>query len=92
MAADDLTSFLQQERNQAENTLMNLVPEKPYYIVYQDLWPQVLGRHVVRRPDVNEIAARLRREGRLLFPDWEKGKRISQPNYRIQRGQGTMNA
>lgn len=85
MAPDELTFFLQGECKSAEGTLLALAPEKPNFIPYEKLWPQVLARHVVRRPDVNKIAARLRREGRLFFPDWEKGKQIPQPSYRTQR-------
>ena len=38
-----------------------------------------------RRPDVNKIAARLRSEKRLAFPDWEDRKRVPHPTYRTQR-------
>ena len=62
-----------------------LSPAQPGEIVYEKLWPQVLARHVVRLPDVNRITARLRDEGTLLFPDWERGKRVPQPGYRVQR-------
>jgi hypothetical protein len=53
--------------------------------LYEKLWPQVLARHVVRKPDVNTIAVHLRDEGKLLFPDWERGKRVPQASYRTQR-------
>lgn len=85
MAPDELEVFLQHESNEAEKTLFELVPQVPGSILYENLWPQVLARHVVRRPDINKIAARLRREGRLFFPDWEQGKHIPQPYYRTQR-------
>jgi three-Cys-motif partner protein len=85
MGPDDLTAFQQVERAAAEQTLLNWTPEAPASIQYDKLWPQVLARHVVRRPDVNTIAAQLRKDGRLLFPDWEKGKRVPQSNYRTQR-------
>lgn len=90
MAPDELTSFLQDECTKAEKTLLELTPKEPQSITYEKLWPKVLARHVVRRPNVNEIAARLRREGRLLFPDWAKGKRVPQSNYRTQRVQSTV--
>jgi three-Cys-motif partner protein len=85
MGPDDLAAFRQAERAAAETSLLNLTPEVPGSIQYDKLWPQILARHVVRRTDVNMIAAQLRKDGRLLFPDWEKGKRIPQPNYRAQR-------
>jgi three-Cys-motif partner protein len=86
MAPDDLVAFQKAEHAAAEGTLLSLSPKRPDSIVYEKLWPQVLARHVVRRVDVNQIAARLRSEGRLAFPDWEKNKRIPQPQYRVQRG------
>jgi three-Cys-motif partner protein len=85
MGPDDLTKFQDVERRAAEYTLLKLAPKAPDSIRYEELWPLVLARHVVRKPDVNQIAARLRRDGELLIPDWEKGKQVPQPQYRIQR-------
>ena len=85
MGPDDLTAVQEAERQTAEQTLLKLAPEAPDSIRYNSLWPQVLARHIVRRTDVNQIAARLRREGKLLIPEWEKGKQVPQPHYRIQR-------
>ena len=85
MGPDDLTVFRARQHRAAEQTLLELTPESPGAIRYENLWPQVLVRHVVRRTDVNEIVARLRREGKLLISDWEKGRKVPQPHYRIQR-------
>jgi hypothetical protein len=85
MGPDDLTAFQQAEHAAAEQTLLKLTPEEPDAIRYEKLWPLVLARHVVRRTDVNAIAARLRKDGHLLFPDWEKGKSVPQSDYRAQR-------
>jgi hypothetical protein len=85
MGPDELTAFQESERRAAEQTMLRLAPEAPDSIRYGRLWPQVLVQNIVRRTDVNQIAARLRRDGRLLVPDWEKGKHIPQPHYRIQR-------
>ena len=85
MGPDDLIAFQKAEQESAEQTLLHLAPRQPGSIIYEKLWPQVLAKHVVRRVDVNQIAARLRNESKLLFPDWEKNKRIPQPQYRVQR-------
>ncbi len=85
MGPDELITFLRSQREEAERTFLELTPETPSSILYESLWPQVLARHVVRLPDVNQIGVRLRDDGRLLFPDWEKGKRVPQPRYRVQR-------
>ncbi len=85
MGPDDLTAFQNMERRAAEATLLSLTPQQPASAQYDELWPKVLARHVVRKTDVNKIAARLREDGKLLFPDWEKGKRVPQANYRTQR-------
>jgi hypothetical protein len=84
MGPNDL-AFLEDERRAAEETLLRLTPEAPDVIRYEKLWPLVLARDIVRRTDVNQIAARLRREGRLLIPDWEQGKRVPRPAYHLQR-------
>jgi hypothetical protein len=85
MGPDELKAFLDNEKKHAEVTLIALVPRQPASIPYEKLWPQVLSRHVVRLPDVNGIAARLRASAQLLFPDWEKGKRVPQSRYRTQK-------
>lgn len=85
MGPDEFNSFITAELSAAEETLVELCPVQPGAIVYEKLWPQVLSRHVVRLPDVNKIAARLREEGTLLFPDWKLGKRVPQSGYRVQR-------
>jgi three-Cys-motif partner protein len=82
---DDISPLLEAERKAAEQTLLTLTPIQPSSILYKDLWPQVLARHIIRRPDVNKLAAALKSDGRLFFPDWEKQKRVPQPNYRVQR-------
>lgn len=85
MAPDKLESFLRDQRVEAERTLVELAPKSPLFLTYERLRAQVLARHVVRSPDVNKIAARLHHEKQLLFPGWEKGRRVPQPAYRIQR-------
>ncbi len=85
MASDELESFFQNQRMEAEKTLLELAPNSPHFLTYEKLRARVLTRHVVRCPDVNKIAARLRHEKRVLFPDWEPGKRVPQPGYRTQR-------
>jgi three-Cys-motif partner protein len=85
MGPDELKAFLENERRNAEATLLALTPKQPHSIAYERLWPLVLSRNVVRLPDVNKIAAALRGKKELLFPDWEKGKRVPQAQYRTQR-------
>lgn len=85
MAPDKLEQFLEKQRSEAEATLLELAPSKPDFLVYEKLRAQVLARHVVRAPDVNKIGAELHKQKRLLIPDWEKGKKVPQAGYRLQR-------
>ena len=85
MGPDELNAFLADERRQAERSLLELTPRKPAAIRYEALWPEVLARHVIRRPQVNELAVKLRNARALEFPDWEKSKRVPQPSYRTWR-------
>ena len=85
MGRDELNAFLANERQQAERSLLELTPQKPAAIRYDKLWPQVLARHVISLPQVNELAVKLRKAQALEFPDWEKGKRVPQPSYRTWR-------
>lgn len=85
MGPDELNAFLGGERLLAQRSLLELTPQKPTAIRYEALWPEVLARHVVRLPEVNKLAANLRKAQSLEFPDWEKGKRVPQPSYRTWR-------
>jgi three-Cys-motif partner protein len=86
MGPDDLLRHLQSEREAATRRILELTPAQPSAIQYDQLWPQILGRSVVTKVDVNEIVARLRKENKLLIPDWEKRKRVPQDGHRLQRG------
>jgi three-Cys-motif partner protein len=85
MGPDELSAFLAGERRHAERSLLELTPQKPGAIRYEELWPEVLARHVIRRPQVNELAVKLRNTRAIEFPEWEKGKRVPQPSYRTWR-------
>lgn len=82
---DDTLGFLEAQKVAAKETLLSLVPAGPADVEYGTVWPKVLERHVVTRPDVNLIAAGLRKEGVLSFPGWEKGKRVPQNPYRMSK-------
>jgi three-Cys-motif partner protein len=85
MAPDKLETFFQDEQVKAEETLLELAPSSPHFLNYEKLRAQVMARHVITAPNLNKIAVRLYKQNRLLFPDWEKGKRVPQSNYRTQR-------
>ncbi len=85
MGPDEVNAFLVRECQLAERSLLDLTPRKPAAIRYEMLWPEILARHVIRRPQVNELAVKLRKAHALEFPDWEKGKRVPQPSYRTWR-------
>jgi len=85
MAPNELETMLAAARVAAEKTLLELTPIAPEATKYENVWPRVLAKHVVRRPDVNQIAARLRKEQKIVFTDWERGRRVPQPNCKMQK-------
>ena len=85
MGPDLTQQFLRGERVAAECALIEIAPMAPETITWEALWPQVLALHAVRLTELNGIAVKLRAEGRLLFPDWQPGRRVPQPAYRVQR-------
>jgi hypothetical protein len=85
MSENEAKQFLDYERSKARETLLALTPVLPGTIAYKDLWPKVLAKHVVMKPEVNKIAAALRKESQIVFPGWEKGKRVPQPAYLMHR-------
>ena len=91
MAPNDFVTFSKVQQAAAERSLLELSPMAPDTIRYDKLWPLVLSQHVIRLTELHKIAARLRKEGRLVFPDWEPRKRIPQNGYRVQRPLGSGN-
>ena len=85
MAPNELETMLAAAKVAAEKTLLELTPAAPKTTKYEDVWLRVLAKHVVRLPDVNQIAARLRKEQKIAFPDWQSGKRVPQPNYKMHK-------
>jgi three-Cys-motif partner protein len=85
MAPNELAAFLETQRQEAKALLLRLTPDSPATIRYRDLWPQILARLVVRHSDVNKITAQLRQNGLVAIPGWEKGRRVPQPEYRVQK-------
>jgi hypothetical protein len=83
LARDETADFLEQEKKAAKATLLALVPAAPKVTTYEKVWPQVLERHVVTKPEVNSIAAALRAAGKLEVPDWEFRRRVPQDRYRL---------
>jgi len=85
MAPNELETLLASAKEAAEKTLLELTPAAPEATRYENIWPRVLAKHVVRLTDVNQIAARLRKEQKIVFPDWERGKRVPQSNYKMHK-------
>lgn len=81
----DIEAYLDSQKQEAEQTLLELTPVAPYQATYGSLWPRVLAKHVVTHADVNTIAAKLKRAGELIFLDWEPGKLRPADRYRVSR-------
>lgn len=86
MGPDKLGAYLEEQRAGAETRLMELVPPAPGHISYRELVALVMEHYVVDRSALNKFAARMFREGRLLFPGWPAGGRVKTPKdeYRVQ--------
>lgn len=85
MGPDKLDAALKREKSAARDAVVAIVPEAPGAVKYEDLWPQVLSRHIIRHTDLNTLIADMRKSGDLLLPDWESGKRVPQDSYRVQK-------
>jgi three-Cys-motif partner protein len=75
MTSSETEVYLASERLAAERMLLDLADATPPR-TYGEVWPKVLAKHAVRKTDLNRIAAAFRKDGRLVFPDWEPGKRV----------------
>ena len=85
MGPNETAELLADEREAASHTLLELTPSAPAFGIYGDIRAAVMTRHIVKSSDVNKIAARFRKEGRLLFPDWVPKKKVPEAGYRVQR-------
>ena len=69
----DLTAtFLQLELRAAEAKLLSLVAQGQGATIWGNLCPKSLAFTQCANPSSTTIAARLRKEGKLEFPDWRR--------------------
>ena len=85
MGPDKTAALLEQERKKAAGMIMELARAPPGHVLYREVWPAVLMKHVVRLTDVNSMCGDMRKSGALLFPDWEPRRRVPQDHYRMHR-------
>jgi hypothetical protein len=83
MNASETESYLEFERISAERYFIELANNHSPAATYGELWPKVLAKHVIAKTDLNRIAASLRADGRLSFPDWTRGKRIPEDGWQV---------
>lgn len=77
--------ILQSHEDEARNFILQTVPNKPASILYESLRLETAKRFIVNFPQINQISKKLKNEGLIEFPDWEKGKHVPQPSYRVQK-------
>ncbi len=85
MAPDPAEAYLAGELANAKTLLLDLTPPTPSTVMWGDIWPKVLERHVVSLPQLKAIASDLRKAGRLSFLNWAPRKRSPDDHYRFQR-------
>jgi three-Cys-motif partner protein len=83
MNASETEAYLEFERISAERYLIDLADKHPSAATYGELWPKVLAKHAITKTNLNRIAASLRDDGRLTFPDWSQGKRVPEDGWRV---------
>ena len=75
LAVNDDEHRLDEERTMARRSLLEFTPEGSTGESYGHLWPQVLARHLVRKIELGEIVADLRKSGELEIDNWRPGTR-----------------
>ena len=83
MSASETEAYLEFERISAERYFIELINEHTPAPTYGELWPKVLAKHAITRKDLNSIAASLKTDGRLTFPDWTRGKRVPEDGWQV---------
>lgn len=85
MAPDQSATLLSEQLSLARSTMLAAVPIAPKWIDYGRLWPAVLGKHVVTKPQVNRLIVSAEREGLVRIEGWSGGKKVPDDHYRISR-------
>lgn len=78
LAPDATKGYLNAQKQAAEGALLELLGTA---ITWGEVWPLILERFAVRRPDLNAIAGRLKIEGKLTFDRWTPRKRVPDDDY-----------
>jgi three-Cys-motif partner protein len=84
LGPDPIEAFLDRQRQEAEKTLMDILGRSKQ-MTWGKLWPLVLARHAVRRPELNAIAAKLKKEGKVAIPALRAPKRVPSDEFEIIR-------
>lgn len=91
LGPDPIAAFLDDERRAAEASLIDMVRSNGP-ITYGEIWPMILTRHAVRLTELNLIAARLRNQGILEFPEWTTRQRVPANENRVQLAGDDVNS
>lgn len=84
-APNKTEEILKLHQADAKEFILHTIPTKPANIMYEDLRLETAKRFIVKFSDVNKICKVLKDKNLIEFPDWEKGKRVPQPSYRVQK-------
>lgn len=84
MGPDRISPNREAERSAAAERMVEMVHSSSRPLRWKDIWPTLLARHVVKLSELNAIANRHRKSGRLKFPDWPSGtKRKPEDHYLV---------
>jgi hypothetical protein len=83
MNASETEAYLEFERISAERYFIDLINDHTPAATYGELWPKVLAKHAITKPDLNSMAASLKADGKLCFPQWAHGKRVPEEGWRV---------
>lgn len=75
LGPDPIAAFIEGEQKAAEKMLVEMVRAEGE-IAYGAVWPQILTLYAVRQTELNQIAARLKSDGVIEFPDWGVRQRV----------------
>ncbi|MGD9966221.1 MAG: three-Cys-motif partner protein TcmP [Hyphomonadaceae bacterium] len=85
MTRDETAEFLQGEQRRARDAMLAAAAEPPASERFGDVATRLMLAHVVRRVELGQIAAGLRKEGLVQLAPWPAKKRVPEDNYRIAR-------
>ena len=86
MKSNTVEIDLQEQARLAKEEFLTIVRQSGNKLSYADIWPKILSRFVISKPEMNAIAADARKQGLITIPNWGVRQRTPHEQSQIKIG------